>query len=95
MIFAASFLGAAGAFGMVQWSYLRGCRASTLGASFNVTYVALPLVISTFAVKGAGLGLPSMIGLALLALGVYLIRTRATTTITRYNETDAPHGRKP
>lgn len=44
--FAVSFLGAAGAFLMMQWSYWRHCRASGVVVGYNLMYVALPLALA-------------------------------------------------
>lgn len=77
-LFAASFLGAAGAFGMIQWSYLRHCRASMMGSIYDVAYVAMPLLLTAAIVEGAGLGVWKLAGLAVLVLGVLLVgRSRA------------------
>lgn len=41
-----SFLGAAGAFLMMQWSYWRQCRAAGVMAGYNLMYVTLPLALA-------------------------------------------------
>jgi drug/metabolite transporter (DMT)-like permease len=75
-LFGASFLGAAGAFGMIQWSYLRHCRASMMGSLYDVAYVLLPLILTTILVGDAVLGVWSMTGMAFLTVGVmWTIRT--------------------
>jgi multidrug transporter EmrE-like cation transporter len=68
-LFALSFLGAAGAFGMIQWSFLRKCRASMMAAAYDVAYVTLPLVLLAAAVPGDRLSLLAVGGLLLLAAG--------------------------
>ena len=72
-LFGASFLGAAGAFGMIQWSYLRSCRASVMGSVYNVAYVALPLLLTVLVVQEATLGVWSIAGLLVLTAGVLAI----------------------
>lgn len=72
-LFGASFLGAAGAFAMIQWSYVRTCRASMMGAVYNVAYVTVPLVVTSLVVDGVQLGPLRVGGLALLALGVIAV----------------------
>ena len=69
-LFGVSFLGAAGAFGMIQWSYLRSCRASMMGSLYDVSYVTIPLLLSAVLVDGAGLGVWSILGIACLVAGV-------------------------
>lgn len=41
-----SFLGAAGAFLMMQWSYWRHCRAAGVMVGYNLMYVTLPLSLA-------------------------------------------------
>lgn len=72
-LFAASFLGAAGAFGMIQWSYLRHCRASMMGSIYDVAYVAMPLLLTAAIVDGAGLGVWKLAGVAVLVVGVLMV----------------------
>ena len=72
-LFAASFLGAAGAFGMIQWSYLRHCRASMMGSIYDVAYVAMPLLLTAAIVDGAGLGVLKLVGVAVLVVGVLMV----------------------
>jgi len=45
ILFIGSFLGALGAFLMIQWSYLRHCRPSIMGGVYDVSYSAMPLVL--------------------------------------------------
>lgn len=70
-LFATSFIGAAGAFGMIQWSFLRRCRASMMGALYDVAYVVLPLILSAIIVDGAAFGVWSIIGIGLLVAGIH------------------------
>lgn len=42
-----SFLGAAGAFLMMQWSYWRHCRAAAVMVGYNLMYVTLPLALAS------------------------------------------------
>ena len=72
-LFGASFLGAVGAFGMIQWSYVRACRASVMGSVYNVAYVALPLVLTVLVVADAHLGVWSITGLFVLTVGVIAV----------------------
>lgn len=79
-LFGASFLGAAGAFGMIQWSYLRHCRASMMGSLYDVAYVLLPLILTTILVGDAVLGVWSLMGMGFLSIGVaQTIRTPAVS----------------
>ena len=78
-LFLASFLGAAGAFGMIQWSYLRHCRASMMGSVYDVSYVAMPLLLTATIVEGAGLGVWKVVGLIVLIVGVLMVGRRGTT----------------
>jgi len=71
-IFAVSFLGAVGAFGMIQWSYLRRCRVAIMAASFDVSYVALPLLVTALAVSGERVNALSVLGLLVLGTGAFL-----------------------
>jgi hypothetical protein len=77
LLFALSFLGAAGAFGMIQWSYVRQCRASMMGASYSVTYVALPLLVGAGLGNSGGLSILQVIGLLGLAGGMMLVSESA------------------
>jgi hypothetical protein len=69
LLFLVSFLGAAGAFGMIQWSFVRKCRASMMAAAYDVAYVTLPLVILAAAVPGDRLSLLAVGGVLLLSAG--------------------------
>jgi multidrug transporter EmrE-like cation transporter len=69
-LFGASFLGAAGAFGMIQWSYFRRCRASMMGSLYDVAYVTVPLLLTAILVEDAGLGAWSIAGTVCVSLGV-------------------------
>jgi multidrug transporter EmrE-like cation transporter len=72
LVFGLSFLGAAAAFGMIQWSYVRSCRASMMGASYDVAYVALPLFLVPVLLGVPMVGLWCIVGLACLAAGAVL-----------------------
>lgn len=72
LVFGLSFLGAAGAFGMIQWSYVRSCRASMMGASYDVAYVALPLILVPVLLGVPMVGLWCVAGLVCLAGGAVL-----------------------
>jgi hypothetical protein len=76
VLFVASFLGAAGAFGMIQWSFLWSCRASAMGAIYTTTYVALPLVVIPILVAGARLTAGAVAGVCLLAIGAIFTTIR-------------------
>ena len=84
-LFGASFLGAAGAFGMIQWSYLRHCRASMMGSLYDVAYVLLPLILTTILVDEPVLGVWSVVGMVFLTMGVMqTIRTPAVKGSVQY-----------
>ena len=76
-IFVVSFLGAAGAFGMIQWSYFRRCRVSMMATAYNVAYVTVPLVVVAIAIPGQTIGLFPVSGLALLAVGAIVMQIPA------------------
>jgi drug/metabolite transporter (DMT)-like permease len=78
-LFGVSFLGAAGAFGMIQWSYLRHCRASMMGSLYDVAYVTIPLVVTMSLVRGASPGIAGVGGIVLLGIGV-AVTTRGSDT---------------
>lgn len=69
-LFGVSFLGAAGAFGMIQWSYLRHCRASMMGSIYNVAYVTMPLILSAVIVDTGAFGPWRIAGVICLFIGV-------------------------
>ncbi len=73
-LFAVSFLGAAGAFGMIQWSYLRQCRVSMMATAYNIAYVALPLLVTVLAIPGEQLSLLPLAGLFFFAAGALVLR---------------------
>ncbi len=72
VLFIVSFAGAAGAFGMIQWSFLRSCRASMMGAIYTTTYVALPLVITPLVTNSGAPSVGSLVGVAIIAGGALL-----------------------
>ena len=80
LLFALSFLGAAGAFGMIQWSYVRRCRASMMGASYDVAYVSVPLLLIPVLVGRPVIGLWCVVGIVCLGFGAALTARRATTS---------------
>lgn len=82
-IFGISFLGAAGAFGMIQWSYLRRCRVAVMAAAYDVAYVALPLIIVLVAIPGEVVSLAAAAGLALLATGAFIMQTEARKSLPK------------
>ncbi len=84
-LFGASFLGAAGAFGMIQWSYIRSCRASVMGAVYNVAYVALPLLLTAALVDGSRIGPWSVIGLGVLTVGIVALGTGSASPEVELN----------
>lgn len=81
-LFGLSFLGAAGAFGMIQWSYIRQCRASVMGALYNVAYVTMPLIVSTLIVASSELRAWHVAGIVCLGVGV-MITARSAPSHTR------------
>ncbi|MFO8064496.1 MAG: hypothetical protein ACQETQ_02705 [Spirochaetota bacterium] len=72
-LFVMSFLGAAGAFAMIQWSYLRRCRASMMGTIYDVAYVTMPLLLTASIVEGASLGGWKLGGVTVLIVGVLMV----------------------
>lgn len=72
-LFGLSFFGAAGAFGLIQWSYFRSCRASVMGAAYDVAYVAVPLLIVPYVLGAPTLGFWCFTGLAVLTAGAFLV----------------------
>ncbi len=72
VLFVLSFIGAAGAFGMIQWSYLRSCRASMMSATYDLAYVAVPLLLVPFILGTPMVGPWCIVGIALLGIGAAL-----------------------
>lgn len=73
VLFVMSFIGAAGAFGMIQWSFLRSCRAAIMGAAYNVAYVAVPLLVVPFLIGTTMINAGCIVGIVMLAVGAYLV----------------------
>ena len=69
VLFATSFLGAAGAFLLIQWSILRNCRAAYMAATYDITYVALPVFTVQLLHPGGSAGVITIAGLALFTIG--------------------------
>ena len=71
-LFLGSFLGALGAFVLIQWSYLRQCRPSIMGGVYDVSYTAMPLLLlagfQNYPIRSPLL----VVGFTLLLLGVIL-----------------------
>lgn len=68
-----SFLGAAGAFAMMLWSYWRHCRASGVVVGYNIMYVVLPLLLLKaphLVQPGHELNVWLLAGLAIMLVGV-------------------------
>lgn len=86
-LFGVSFLGAAGAFAMIQWSYFRRCRASMMGSLYDTAYVTLPLLLTALLVEGAELGSWSIAGMASLSVGV--IETGQQKQVVEVKQWDA------
>ncbi|TVQ38739.1 MAG: hypothetical protein EA384_08390 [Spirochaetaceae bacterium] len=80
-VFAVSFAGAAGAFGMIQWSYLRRCRVSIMAAAYDVSYVALPLLLVPLAFSGERLGMLPVAGLVVLGIGAFVIQSGPAASV--------------
>jgi hypothetical protein len=57
---------------MIQWSFLRSCRASVMGAIYTTTYVALPLIITAIVVPDASISAGGVVGIAVVAAGALL-----------------------
>ena len=68
-LFIVSYAGTAGAFGMIQWSFLRSCRTSMMGAIYKTTYVALPRVITPLVMSSRVPSVGSHVGIAIIAGG--------------------------
>lgn len=79
VLFVASFAGAALAFGMIQWSFLRSCRASMMGAIYTTTYVAVPLILTPLLTSSGAPSVGSIVGILLLAGGAALAVSPHTT----------------
>lgn len=73
LILAASFGGAVGAFAMMQWSYLRFCRASAVVVSYNIVYVLLPLSLLMLAGASGVFNASLVLAVSLLLGGAALI----------------------
>jgi len=73
-VLAGSFLVAAGAFGMIQWSYLRSCRASVMGTAYDLSYVGLPVLLFAVLKPEYGLTVLNIAGLAVLAAGALVVQ---------------------
>jgi heme/copper-type cytochrome/quinol oxidase subunit 4 len=71
-LFLGSFLGALGAFVLIQWSYLRHCRPSIMGGVYDVSYTAMPLLLLAGFQNYPILSPLLMVGFTLLLLGVIL-----------------------
>ncbi len=74
IVLAGSFLPAAGAFGMIQWSYLRFCRVSIMGTTYDLSYVGLPVLLSALLDSGYGLTPFNTAGLVLLVSGALIVQ---------------------
>ncbi len=74
VVLAGSFVLAAGAFGMIQWSYVRFCRVSVMGTAYDLSYVGLPVLLSALLDPEYGLTPFNTAGLVLLALGALVVQ---------------------
>lgn len=72
-ILVASFLFAAGAFAMIQWSFLRRCRAGMMGSVYDLSYIGVPVLLFAALRPEYGLSLANMAGIITLALGALLV----------------------
>lgn len=72
LIFLVSFMGAAGAFFMMQWSYLRHCRATSVVIGHNAMYVLLPIAILLYA-AGMIESIAALNAFMLAALGCLIV----------------------
>jgi len=70
IIFVGSFLGALGAFVLIQWSYLRHCRPAMMGSVYDVSYTTLPFFILAVFRGFSLISIPLILGLGFLFLGV-------------------------
>ena len=73
VVLAGSFLLAGLAFVFIQWSYLRHCRASIMGIAYDMSFVALPILVYSVLIPGYSLSFLSGGGLILLLTGVALL----------------------
>jgi hypothetical protein len=92
--FILSFLVAFAAFATTNWGFFRGCRVSVMVATFNATYVTMPVVVQLVALPGYSIGVPGWIGLLLVNVGIMMVR--ATSRIEdrpqeRAAVTEPPH----
>ncbi len=80
LIFLLSFVGAAGAFGMVQWAHARNEAPSETVAGYDAAYVAIPVLLVPLAL-GEGGSVTWLCGAALLLLlvGTGLLTRSADT----------------
>lgn len=90
VLFSLSFLGAAGAFMMIQWSFLRKCRASMMATAYDVAYVTLPLVLLAAALPGDRLSLLGIGGVLLLVAGTVALQLMQEEQASGGGPTGAP-----
>ena len=80
VLFIVSFIGAAGAFAIIQWSFLRRCRAAMMGAVYTVSYVSVPLLVVPFLVGSSMINVGCVVGIVILAIGAVLVAGSAQHT---------------
>ncbi len=85
VVLAGSFVVAAGAFGMIQWSYVRYCRASVMGTAYDLSYVGLPVLLFALLKPDYGLTLFNTLGLVTLAAGALIVQ-KATAVPTMHEQ---------
>ncbi len=70
-----SFLVAALAFVFIQWSYIRHCRASTMGIAYDLSFVTVPVIVFALTIPGYQLTGTTVAGLTLLGFGAIMLVT--------------------
>ncbi len=79
LVFTGSFAVAAGAFGMIQWSYLRSCRASIMGTSYDLSYVGVPVLLFAVLRPEYGFTVFNTAGLIVLMVGALIVQYASRT----------------
>ncbi len=95
ILLASSFLVAAGAFGMIQWSYLRHCRASIMGTVYDLSYVGLPVLLFALLRPEYGLTGYNVAGLVVLSAGALLVHSAPSKSVTHRHVGHTCDGRWP
>ncbi|MCH8532050.1 MAG: hypothetical protein LAT65_14455 [Saccharospirillum sp.] len=83
LLLLSSFTGAGGAFLMMQWAYLRQCRASAVVISYNVMYVLLPLGLTLIVSGTEALSVATVVAVMLLLVGAAMTANRPAAEAAR------------